>query len=377
MRSKYWLVMVVAVGAAGACKKGGGKPPTSTEASAPPVTLAPEDFTVVKRGTISTGPRISGTLTAAQRAVVRAEATGTVTTTAFELGDPVKKGDLLAKIEAKAMGDVASSARAGVTAAQARLDVAKREVARMEALVKGGAVAQRELDRARSEMTAAEAGVTQARAQVASSSSALGDTTVRAPIAGVIAKRSVSKGDVVMPGAELYEVIDPSSMRLEGAIAADDLAAIEPGKTVNFQVRGYPGQQFAGTIARIAPAADPTTRQIQVLVDIPNPGGTRLAGLYAEGRVAVASRDAIVLPLAAIDTSGDQPTVLRAKNGVIERVVVALGLRDERDEVAEVTSGVAEGDIVVLAQARKNLSVGGKVVVPQVAAESQGKAEPK
>jgi RND family efflux transporter MFP subunit len=372
VRSLSCAALAVGIAAAGGCKKGEGKPAAPVETT-PSVTLAPEDYVVVTRGALQSGPRISGTLEASERAVVRAETSGTVTATAVELGDAVKKGDLLAKIESKALGDVTTSARAGVTAAQARVDLAKREVDRMEALVKGGAVAQRELDRARSELVAAQAAVTQARAQVSSSSSQLGDATVRAPIAGLVARRAVSKGDVVMMGAELYEVIDPSTMRLDASVASDDLGALAPGKSVDFEVRGYPGQKFAGSIARIAPAADPVTRQIQVLVDLPNPGNKLVAGLYAEGRVAVAQVEGLIVPLSAIDTSGDQPTVLRAKNGVVERAVIAIGVRDERDELAEVTAGVAEGDIVVLAQARKNLPAGAKVDVPAAKPTAENK----
>jgi RND family efflux transporter MFP subunit len=198
---------------------------------------------------------------------------------------------------------------------------------------------------------------------VSSSQAQLGDATVRSPIAGVVARRAVSAGDVVQPGAELYEVIDPSTMRLDASVASDDLSAIGVGKTVDFEVRGYPGQRFTGTIARVAPAADPVTRQIQVLVDIPNPGGKLVAGLYAEGRISVEKREGVTAPLAAIDTSGDQPSVLRVKNGTVERVVVGLGVRDERAEVVEVTSGIVAGDVLVLGRAQKNVVPGSRVVI--------------
>jgi RND family efflux transporter MFP subunit len=294
----------------------------------------------------------------------------------------VKKGDLLVRIEAKALGDAATSARSGLAgaeaareAAEASRDLARREVERTEALVKGGAVAQRELDRARSQLKQAEAAVVQARAQVAaahsgvaSSQSMLGDATVRSPINGVVARRSVNVGDVVSPGSELYDIIDPSTMRLDASVASDDLAVIAPGKSVGFEVRGYPGQRFAGSISRVAPAADPVTRQIQVLVNIPNPGGKLVAGLYAEGRISVETREGLVAPMSAIDTSGDQPTVLRVTHGVIERTVVALGVRDERDEVVELTSGVAPGDVLILGRAQKNLTPGSKVSLPSAVA---------
>src|SRR6185436_6841705 len=159
-------------------------------------------------------------------------------------------------------------------------------------------------------------------------------------------------------------IIEPSTMRLDASVASDDLSLIGPGKQVDFEVRGYPGQKFAGKIARVAPAADPVTRQIQVLVDIPNPGGKLVAGLYAEGRVSVEKREALTVPNGAIDTAGDQPSVLRVKNGVVERVIVALGVRDERSEIVEVTSGLAPGDVLLLARATKNVAPGAKVELP-------------
>ncbi|HUS30518.1 MAG TPA: efflux RND transporter periplasmic adaptor subunit [Kofleriaceae bacterium] len=358
MRSLLIVLLALVVG----CKKPPEQAPAQAEAL--PIRLAKEDIVTIQRGELESGPRISGTLQAAARAVVRAETPGSVVAIGPELGQLVKKGDLLARVEAKALGDVTTSAQSGVTAAQAQLELAQREVQRTEALVKGGALAQRELDRAQSQVTAAQAQVTQARAQLASSKSQLGDATVRAPISGVVAKRAVNTGDVVSPGSELYEVIDPSTMRLDASVASDDLSVIGVGKAVDFEVRGYPDQRFAGTIARIAPAADPVTRQIQVLVDIPNPGGKLIAGLYAEGRVSVNKREALIAPMSAIDASGDQPSVLRVKNGVVERTIVAIGVRDERAEVVEVTSGLAPGDVLLLARATKNVAVGAKVEIP-------------
>jgi RND family efflux transporter MFP subunit len=356
--------------AVAACNAQPAAPP---EGRAPPVLrLAAEDVVTVTRQKLSVGPRLSGTLTPSLRSIVRAEAPGSVVAIGPELGDAVKQGDLLARIEIKALGDTAASAQSGVTAAEAQLQLARGEVSRIEALVKGGALAQRELDRARSQLTAAEATVTQARAQLASSRAQLGDATARAPFGGVIARRAVSAGDVVSPGAELYEVIDPSTMRLEASVASDDLSQIVPGKAVDFAVRGYPDQKFAGTIARVAPVADPVTRQIQVLVEIPNPGNKLIAGLYAEGRVAVGAREAVTAPLAAIDASGDQPSVLRVKAGVVERVVVTVGLRDERAEIAEIASGLSAGDVLLLARVGKAVIPGAKVELappPAAAAE--------
>lgn len=369
MKHLTQLFLAVALTSVGACKKPDDKPPAPPAAVV--VNLAPEDIVIAKRGEIQTGPRISGTLEASQKSVVRAEAAGSITQIVGELGDTVKKGALLVKIEAKAMGDMSASARAGLASAQAQFALAQKEVARTSALVKGGAAPARDLDRAQGELQAAQAQVAAARSQVSSAGNALGDASAKVPFDGVIAKRSVSVGDVVSPGTELYTIIDPKTMRLDASVAADDLSLIKPGTSVDFNVRGYPDQKFAGAIQRVAPAADAVTRQIQVLVDIPNPGGKLVAGLYAEGRVAVERREALIVPLTAIDSTGDQPTVLKVKDGIVERTIVGLGLRDDRAEMVEVTSGVIANDVLVLSRAQKNITPGTKVNVPGQAAAAE------
>ncbi|MEO8704538.1 MAG: efflux RND transporter periplasmic adaptor subunit [Kofleriaceae bacterium] len=358
-----------------ACKKPEEPAPTPTGSAAPPVILATEDIATVARGVIETGPRISGTLEARVRAVVRAEVNGSVVTIGPELGDRVKKGGVLARIEAKALGDSVVSGQSAVASAQAQLDLARREVERTAALVKGGAIAQRELDRAQSAAKSAEAGVAQARAALSGSRSQLGDAVARSPIDGVVAQRSANAGDVVAPGNPLYEIIDPSTMRLSAAVASDDLRVIALGKIVRFTVRGYPGEKFEGKIARIAPAADPATRQIPLIVEIPNTTGKLVAGLYAEGRVAAEEREALIVPMSAVDFTRDQASVLRAKAGGLERVTITIGLRDDRSEVAEVTAGLAAGDVVVQLRAAKNLTPGQQVELGKPVAATD-KAKP-
>ena len=84
-------------------------------------------------------------------------------------------------------------------------------------------------------------------------------------------------------------MIDPTSMRFEGMVNADQIGALKAGQPVSFRVNGYGEQDFAGRIRRVNPAANPTTRQVEVLVDFVGKQQPRLAGLYAEGRVETES----------------------------------------------------------------------------------------
>ena len=328
----------------------------------PAVQLAPTDVITVKSRTIETGPLVSGTLEAADSAVVRAQLGGTVQKIGPELGQSVRKGELLARIDAGALGAQASSARAQLAAAQAQLDVARREVERSRALVAAGAIPRRDLEQAESRAEGQRAAVDQARAQLSSSADQLADASVRAPMTGVVAQRAVNTGDVVTPGATLYQIIDPSSVRLSASVPSDQLGALQVGLPVRFTVHGYPDQTFNGSLTRIAPSADPATKQIAILVDVPNPAHQLLAGLFARGRIAAQTATGAVVPLSAVDTRSDPPVVVRITGTAVERVAVQLGLRDPlRDEV--LVSGLRPGDRV-LARAAAAPAAGAQVVLP-------------
>jgi RND family efflux transporter MFP subunit len=327
-----------------ACGTEAGNPP---EAEAPPaVRIGTENVITVRRDTIVVGPAISGELRAQREATVRAEIGGSVTQVTVEEGQPVRRGALLGRIETRTLDDARQSAQSAVRSAENQLAVARREVERTETLVKAGALAARDLDVARNSVTTAEAQLADAKSRLASAERQLGDTVLRSPIDGVVSRRAANAGDVVSVGTELFTIIDPSSMRLEAAVPSDDLSRLTIGSVVEFAVRGY-DQRFHGRIERIAPQADPATRQVPIYVAIPNVGGRLVAGLFAEGRVVSESADGLVVPANAVNTSGAEPWVLRVTDGKTERVTVTLGLSDPRTERVQVASGVGEGDVLL------------------------------
>jgi membrane fusion protein (multidrug efflux system) len=347
------LALVAAVGAAAtaaSCRS--AESPAAANTPPAVIDIGRENVVTVKSDEISVGPLISGDLRAQHEATVRAELSGSVLQAAPEEGQTVKRGAVLARIEARPQEDALRSAESMIRSADEGLAVADRELARTERLVQSGALAERELEAARNTAVAARAQRDDAQARFASARKALADATVTAPMAGVVARRHVNRGDVVSPGTELYTIIDPSSMRLEASVPSEQLGAISVGATVNFEVRGYPDQSFAGTIERISPMADPTTRQVPIFVTIPNTQGRLVAGLFAEGRVVQEVRHALVVPVNAINERGGAPWVLRVKDGKTEKITVTLGLRDTQTERVEIASGVAEGDVLLVGAAQ-------------------------
>lgn len=343
--------VLVASGAVMSCNRPEATVPPESAAPAV-VEVGPEDVVTVERQSLLVGPIVSGQLKPLREATVRAEIGGSVLRVGPEEGQNVAAGALLAIIEAKAQNDAVTSAQSQVRSAEHALEVVTREVQRSERLFAAGAIAERDVDLARNALSASEAQVADARARLISAQKILGDTTVRAPMAGVVSRRAVSAGDVVSLGTELYTIIDPSSMLLEASVPSAELASLRINTPVSFEVRGYPGQTFEGRIARISPVADPVTRQVPIFVDIPNKGSRLVAGLFAEGRVARESREGLVVPDTAINETGARPWVLRIRENTTERVEVELGLRDERTERVEIRAGVQQGDRLLVGAAR-------------------------
>jgi RND family efflux transporter MFP subunit len=371
-RTTLAAVTLVALAALGACKNSDA---TEQPPEPPKVNVRAEDMAVIRYADVRSGPALSGSLRAEQEAAIRAEVPGAVLATYAEPGQRVQRGTPLAQLDAVAIRDAVNSARAGVATAQANHQNARRDLERTQALVTAGAIAERDLERARTALTAAEAQLAAARSQLTSAQENLSKTRIVAPFNGVVSERSAKAGDVVTPGMPLFTVVNPATMRLEASVPASDLSAIRVGLPVDFTVNGYPNRRFAGRIERVSPSADPATGQVQIVATIPNAGSALVAGLFAEGRVSSESRTAPVVPASAIDERGLRSTVMRIRGGRTERVEVTIGIRDLASEVVEIVNGVGVGDTVLLGAARA-ITAGTQVVVAPISDPARASTTP-
>jgi membrane fusion protein (multidrug efflux system) len=343
---KPLLVLVLVA----ACSNGNASADTTAASNA--VLVGPENIIVVRAEEIRTGPTLSGAIEAERVATLRAEVPGAVMQTYAEPGQRVGAGAILARLDDTAIRDQALSARAAVTMSQNAYDIAKRELERAEALVKAGAIAERDLERARNGALAAQAQLNNTQAIYASAQKNQNKTRVVAPFTGVISARQVNAGDLVSPGGALFTIVDPSTMRLEASVPAEALSMIRVGLPVQFTVAGYATRRFTGRITRVNPTADPATRQVRLIATIPNVGAALVGGLFAEGRISSETRTSPVVPESAVDERGVRPSVMRIRNGKVEKVEIELGLRDDQSEMVEAKAGVVPGDTILLGTAR-------------------------
>jgi len=361
------LALACLVGCNG--QRGDAAPP---EAEAAPVTLGPENVIRVEARTLQSGPAISGSLQAQQAATLRAEVAGPVLEVKAEQGQPVKRGTLLARLDDVALQDQLIAARAAARVAENAVRVAAADEERNEKLAKAGVITQRDFERAQLARHQAQAQLSEAQSRLALAREQVGRTRIVAPFDGVVSERQVNAGDVVQPGAPLVTVVDPRSLELNASVPAEYAGKLKAGTPVDFRLPGDAEQTFSGKIERINPAVDPSTGQVRIYVTIPNVEQSLLVGLFAHGRVASESQEALALPVAAVDLRTTPPSVLRVRDGKLERASVTLGLRDDVTQQIEVRSGLQAGDVVVVGSA-KELAEGTRVQVAQ-APQQQGQS---
>ena len=377
--SRTVLTAALAAMAATLAACGGASPeaaPGAAATAAPAVVqLAPENVATATMADITSGPFVSGQLTPAREATVRAQVGGPLVSLTVDRGQAVRANAVIGRIAARELDDAMASAQVAVKSAEASLTVARSEAARTESLVKGGALAARDLEQARNMVSGAEAQLAAARAREKAVWQQLDDTVVKAPISGIVSERPANAGDIVSPGTAIVTIIDPSSLRLEAAVTSDQVSLVRPGAKVRFRIRGLANEVVTGTIDRLSPTADPLTRQVTIFVTLPNTGGRLIAGLFAEGRVDAETRRGVIVPAGAVDETGPTAMVTRIRDGKAERVTVTLGIRQSDTELIEVRSGVADGDVLILGAA-KTLSPGTPVrvigAIPKTAAFPSG-----
>jgi len=317
----------------------------------PVVTLLAEDIATVERRDMSHGPVISGTLMARRRATVRAEVGGSLTAVYADRGVAVAEGAPLLRIDGRALVDAQVAAASDVRTEEDALAIVERRLTRSEALLAGGAISADEVDDARQALTSAEAKLAASRARLSAANDALAHTLVRAPFAGIVSARPVNAGDIIESGNMLFELLDPTTMYVEGSVPSAELGSVHVGAPVALSVSGYSDRTFLGRIERVNPSADPTTRQVPLFVAIANGDGALVAGLFAEGRVGTNAGPTLLATDAAVDRTGTA-SVVRFSAGRLERRAVQTGARDRNGTFVEIRSGITLGDTVVLGVSR-------------------------
>ncbi|HET6566743.1 MAG TPA: efflux RND transporter periplasmic adaptor subunit [Rhodothermales bacterium] len=331
------------------------------------IVLGERDVATVTQGVLEQGIAVTGTLEPYLRVDVKAQVPGTLGQVRVDEGEAVRKGSVMATIDAQGIRSQAASARAAVASAEANLALARRELESAKTLYDAGAMSAIAYEQAKTAYESAEAQLSAAKSQAAGASEQASRTTVNAPISGVVSSRTVEAGEAVNPGQSLFTVVNTQILELAGKVPVTAARFIKVGQPVVFTLDAYPGQSFRGTVARIEPTADPESRQLGVYLRMPNPGANIVGGLFATGRVISSEApSAPLVPAPAIRGTQGSRYVLVVDDGQIDRRPVTVTARDDdRGLVAVDSTSLAPGDVVLVSPTAE-IQEGAKV---RVAAE--------
>jgi len=367
------LIVLALASALSACGKPGADAAKPDAAKPVQLLVSSADVMTVQSNALASGPVITGSIQPERKADLRAEVSAVVLQVLKENGEPVKRGDVLVKLDETSIRDSLLSAEESLRAATQAFDQSQRALERSKTLRASGMTSAQALDDAEVRRNSAQSEVSAARARLATARQQVGRTVVRAPFDGIVSERKVSNGDTASIGKELLKVIDPSSMRFEGQVSADKIAAVKVGQPVMFRVNGYGEQQFSGIVKRIDPSANDVTRQVEVLVGFAAGKQPRTAGLYAEGRIDAEVADALTLPESALVKAGDKTYAWKVKGNTLARADLSVGARDPRTGNFEIRNGLAAGD-TVLRHPNSSLKDGQKVEMAKSAASTLASA---
>ena len=331
---------------AGCGEGASGKTPEAEKLA--PMQIAPEDLITLNSSALASGPSITGSIEPERRADLRAEVSAVVLQVLKENGDPVKRGDLIVRLDQTSIRDSLTAAEASLRAAEQAYEQAERQFQRMSTLSQTGVVSTQQVEDVEIRRNSAQSDRAEAKTRMVTARQQLARTEVRAPFDGIVSDRKVSGGDTAAVGKELVKVIDPASLRFEGLVSADSIGEVKSGQHVWFKIHGFSADEFTGVVMRVNPAANVTTRQVEVLVAFDeSKKQPNVAGLYAEGHIETRSSAALSLPGASIVNEGDSSFAWRVKDAKLSKVTLVLGDRDARTGAYALRGGLSEGDKVL------------------------------
>lgn len=290
---------------------------------------------------------LNGAIAARDEVSISAEGdSGRVSSILVEVGDRVKAGAVLARLDTSLAAPQVMSLKASVEEAQANAAVARAEFRRAQAVAAAGALSAQEIERREAAAIAADAKVKVATAQLNQAEERLRRTEIRAPFDGIVLTRLIEVGQLVgAGGGGAFKLGRVGSIEMRGNVAERDLPRLAPGQRATVRVTGVE-QPFSGTVRLIGAVIDPQTRQGSVRIDLPVHRDLR-PGAFASGLIETSRAARPLLPQTAVmsDTQGNYVFVLDAKDKVVRRDVKVAGSRAEGVVIAE---GLRGGERVVV-----------------------------
>lgn len=290
---------------------------------------------------IDTGLPVTGTTEPWARVSPAAKIMARIDEMPVDEGQWVERGQLLARLDQRDLQAVAAQSEAAVRMAEAQLENARSQEARMRRLHERGSATDKNLEDAVAGLRVAEASLAQAQANLQAARVTIDYAELRSPVAGWIVSRMAQVGDTTAPGRPLLTIEDRSRMKVMLQVPEASVPGLERGHAVKVRIDVL-ALSADGTVDRVLPRPDGSrTFDVQVLLD--NPGGRIRTGMFVRAALPLAARTALVVPEAAVIRRGQLEGVFVVGDDGLARTRW-LRLGDRVDQGYEVLSGLEPGE---------------------------------
>ncbi len=291
-------------------------------------------------------------LRALEQSDVGSKTLGVLDAVFVDRGDKVKRGQLIALVRPSDLPDQLAAARGTLAQQQAALALAKQNLDRAVKLAPQGVVSQQELANATGAVAQIEAQVNAATSQVSALAVRLGETRIDSPMDGIVSVRRLDPGAIVGPpgGGAIVTIVKIDKLRVFIPVTERDIHNIKLGLDARVALDAMPNHPFMGTVTKMAPILDPSTRTLDVEVRLSNADGELRPGMFGHGSIVTSVHPHVpVVPAAAIQLSDNKAFVFVLLGDKVQRRAVQLGV--DEGTWAEIVDGVREGEEVVTAGA--------------------------
>ena len=325
------------------------EPVTQAKTTVQPLELIGSDLVKPEYRQLSRNVSFTGTLQAKLRTSIQAETSGTVIQLYANNGDRVNKGQTLLRLNNQDDQARFLQAQANFTAAKAQADLSKNLAERNRRLFQQGYIAEIEYERSKADAQAQRANLDAQQALVTIAKKAANDATVQAPMSGIVSNRQVQTGQTVASGQTLFEIVDTSTLELQGSVPDNNQTNLRVGQTVQYQFAGQSKPVFTTRISRINPIADASSRALLFYADVNNNTGSLNIGNYVQGTITLdGGQYGLVIPNSAIWQEDNQSTYVWAvRQQKLVKVNVTILAQDKMTNTALV-AGIEPTDQVSL-----------------------------
>jgi RND family efflux transporter MFP subunit len=283
-------------------------------------------------------------------AIMAPQVGGVLLAVSVREGDPVRRGDIVARVDSGPLGDAVAAAEAEERRTAADAEFRRRAAVRTRGLFEKGVASGQEAEAAEAEAVGGEASLAEARSTLATVRRRLAWAELRAPFDGVVVKVMRRAGDTVdgTPATPVLEVASPTPIQVAADATAEVLRQVAPGQRAEVATHGKTAVVLPARVLRAARSVDPATGAGEVRLGFDDPAASLVLGMSVSIKVAVREKpDALTVPAAAIRRGPDGAAQVVVVDGTTARVrTVEVGLAD--GERVEIVSGLAAGESVVV-----------------------------